>query len=97
MDQITRGDVIRFTANFTDETGASIIPASANLFLNYVTASDRTSVTIAMVMADSNFTADWESDVAFPGIVYWSAQATTPHAAEDGSFELIANKANPNP
>ena len=98
MADITRGDIVRFTANFTDENSLPVIPASANLYVNYVISDGtRTTATVTMSLqtTDSDWTADWESDVASPGIVYWSARAVGPHAAEDGNFELLANPANP--
>lgn len=43
------------------------------------------------------WSASWDSGHARVGTVYWSAQTkgTTPAAAVDGSFELVANPANP--
>jgi hypothetical protein len=97
MEIIDRGNSILFTATPKDALGNIVTPSSMALTLNYVTTTGRAGTSIVMVNSAGSWTATWESSVAEPGIVYWSARASSPSGAEDGSFELDANPANPEP
>jgi hypothetical protein len=97
MQIIDRGNSILFTATPKDADGNIVTPSSISLSLNYVTATGRAGTSMVMVNSAGSWTATWDSSVAEPGIVYWSSRASSPSGAEDGSFELEANPANPEP
>jgi hypothetical protein len=92
-----RGNEISFEVTFLDINRQPMAPPSANLYVSYKDGGVRTTATIPMVSAGSGvFTATWDSSVADPGIIEWHARAAgVDPAAEDGSFQLIANNANP--
>lgn len=100
MTTIVRGNIIDFATTFTGADSEVLTPASATLTVNFRSANgDRVDEDIEMD-ADSAgevWTATWDSAVAKPGAVYWSAQASDPEAAVDGDFEISANPANPGP
>lgn len=100
MAAIVRGNLVEFATTFVDSESAVLTPASATLTLNFRNGDGvRENESIEMD-ADSDgeiFTASWDSAVAKPGLVYWSAQASDPEAAVDGEFEITANPANPSP
>jgi hypothetical protein len=94
---IARGNEVFFEVTFLDITRQPMAPPSANLYVSYKDSGVRTTATIPMVSAGSGvFTATWNSAPADPGLIEWHARAGGGDpAAEDGSFQLIANNANP--
>ncbi len=101
MQIIFRGNEILFTATPLDEDGNAVVPDTITLYLNHVTATGRTTISIDMDLSVSGgpWTASWDTaaanPTAYPGIVYYSVRAADPSASEDGEFELDANPANP--
>ncbi len=95
--EYVRGNIFKVTANFFDVDGLPTIPASASVYLNHVTASGRATEVVAMSLevTDGAFIAHWDSSAALAGIVYYSVRSLGPDSAQDGSFELTANPANP--
>lgn len=100
MQIIYRGNEILFTANPLDEDGNPVVPDSVSLYLNYVTASGRTTTSAMPMSVDvsgDGWTTAWDtsSASALPGIVYYTARAVNPSADQDGSFYLDAFPSNP--
>lgn len=100
-----RGSIIHFSAVCTDAAGAATTPDSANLYIEYTDLSGgRVKATIAMSVASSTVTAQWDSSVAqgasgtaglAPGFIEWSIHTTgSDKITTDGSFTLWANTAN---
>lgn len=96
MTSYVRGNTVSFSATPKDKDGNPVTPASANLYLEYITvAGSRTTVTIALTPA-STLTYAWDSSVAREGLVNWSIKAVgSVKIAIDGSFMLTANESNP--
>lgn len=94
--KIVRDNVVEFTVTFRDADGVAIDPDAATLTVNFRNPNDeRENETIDMdPQTDGTWFASWESDVALPGRTYWSAKSSSPAAAEDGMFDLVANPAN---
>jgi hypothetical protein len=93
-----RGNEISFEVSFLDIDRQPMAPPSANLTVAFKVDGVRTTVSIPMVSAGGGvFTASWKSHVADPGTVEWHARTGDNSAAQDGSFQLIANNANPSP
>jgi hypothetical protein len=92
-----RGNEITFEITFFDKNRQPMAPPSANLYISYKDGGTRTTASIPMVSAGSGlFTVTWDSAQADAGIIEWHARAGGGDpAAEDGSFQLIANNANP--
>lgn len=100
MQTIYRGNEIVFTANPLDEDGNPVAPDSVGLYLNYVTASGRTTtgpLTMSVDVSGDGWTFAWDtaSAGALPGIVYYTTRAVNPSADQDGSFYLDAFPSNP--
>jgi len=91
----TRGNVIEFPVTFLDANGVEVDPDSAIVKLNFLNSENaRETVEINMQSSTGGWSAEWDSSVALPARVYWSAISTSPASAEDGAFELEANLAN---
>lgn len=97
MQTFPRGDTIFFSAVCRDQNGALINPSSATLNLTFKgSCGNPKTATIAMAVAGSTVTAQWESLVASPCQVNYSITAVgTNKITQDGSFGLTANSANP--
>lgn len=90
-----RGNVLQFSTSFFDASGGVVDPASALLTLRTAPlGADSDLEQISMSKIGDTWVAEWDTTSIAPGIVYWSVQATGPHAADDGSFDLSANWAN---
>lgn len=97
-DEIVRGNSVTIKATFKDALGATVTPSSAAVFISFPSSSgQRSTVELPLVNNAGEWSATWDSSNARVGEVFWSAQTknTTPSAAVDGSFMLIANMANP--
>jgi hypothetical protein len=95
---IARGNEVFFEVSFLDINRQPMAPSAAELRVSFKASGARTTVTIPMVSGGGGvFTASWKSHVADPGPVEWHAYTTDHVAAEDGSFQLVANNANPQP
>src|SRR5512146_1122345 len=91
-----RGNTVVFTANFYDQNGQIITPVAAQVRVAYAVRGVSTIATLSMTNSGGTWTADWDSSVADAGNVDWHTQSTgSPSAADDGSFTLSANAANP--
>jgi hypothetical protein len=92
-----RGNLISFEVTFLDKERQPMAPPSATLWVSFKVDGVRTTVSIPMTSSGGGvFTANWDSAAADPGSIEWHARAPG-SAGEDGSFQLIANNANPSP
>ena len=93
---IARGNEVFFEVTFLDINRQPMAPSGASLSVSFKSSGARTTVTIPMASSGGGvFTASWKSHVADPGKIEWHAATDDNVAAEDGSFQLIANNANP--
>lgn len=93
---IVRGNSVVFTAVFYDQTGAIISPVAASTRVTYDVSGVATTATVTLAEDSGTWSGTWDSSVADTGTVYWhTSSAGSPSAADDGSFELSANAANP--
>lgn len=99
VEQIVRGNEVDFTTTFTDENDAGVEPATVELSISYLDEDgDRATLTVGMDGAsDGTFAYLWDSSDAKAGRVYWAIRTTDPLSAEEGYFDLVANRANPDP
>ena len=99
IEDVVRGTLVTWTATFTDEDGLPVIPDSASVFVDYRTSETdtaaRETVEIAMTEAGNTLIADWASNDAFGGVAYWCVRAD--NFAEQGTLNIRANLANPDP
>lgn len=98
MAEITRGNTVEFRATFRDPNGVVVSPSQAFVSVSFPSSSgSRQSIELPLTDNAGTWTASWDTGHARPGTVFWSAQTkgTTPAAAVDGQFELVANMANP--
>lgn len=94
---IVRGNVVTFTASFKDATGAPVVPTTVDIYLTWA-ADPASAQTLNMTLLPDNatFQVEWSTDgLGNPSLVFWSLRASDPSAAQDGSFTLTANAANP--
>jgi hypothetical protein len=101
-----RGSILFFNAVCSDKNGNSVTPNSATLYVSYTNlAGVRTKDTVAMTVAGSAVSGQWDSSVAQgavnaalgvnAGFVEWSIHTTgTDKITKDGNFTLYANSAN---
>lgn len=95
---IFRGTLVAFATTFVDANNSPVFPASARMFLTYPRASaENLKVELPVTNDAGTFRAEWDSSVSAAGIVYWSVRSDNPDIAQDGSFTLSANAANPPP
>lgn len=95
LQTYTRGEIIEFPVTFRDASGEEVDPSSAVVKVNFLNAQNaRETVAIDMESTTAGWSADWDSSVALPARVHWSAISVSPASAEDGAFELEANLAN---
>ncbi len=97
--KVVRGQLMTFIATPLDSVGAAANPNSVVLYLNYPHA-DGESTTDTVSMTDQNdgtWSAEFDTSVAEPGALFVSLRATSPTAAEDLKYTIVANTANPDP
>jgi hypothetical protein len=97
--KVVRGQLMTFIATPLDSVGAASNPDSVVLYLNYPHA-DGASSTDTVTMADQNdgtWSAEFDTSAAEPGALFVSLRATSPTAAEDLKYTIVANTANPDP
>jgi hypothetical protein len=93
---IARGNEISWELSFLDANRQPMSPTSVVLRVSYKVDGIRTTASIPMTSPGGGvFKATWKSHVADPGIIDWHVSTDDNVAAEDGSFQLIANNANP--
>lgn len=101
MKRVTRGSTLTFIADtFIDRSGDAVTPDSVSFRIDYAGANRaRTQDTLtATNTSGTEWSADWDSSVAYPGTVYVSALANSDNdIVDDDQFQLTANQANPNP
>jgi hypothetical protein len=96
--QIFRGTAVLFSTSFVDANSAAVIPASAQFFLTYPSpAGPKVEVELPLANNAGTFSTQWDSAVSAPGVIEWSVRSDNPAIAQDGSFSLAANAANPPP
>lgn len=96
VSTVVRGNVVRFEVVFKNSSGVAVDPDDANVLISYLNESNvRTLITVEMAWDSSgSWTAEWDTSVASPGMVFWSARSTNPSSAKDDRFEVKANPAN---
>lgn len=94
---VVRGSTVVFSATFYTNTGAVFTPSGAEVRVTYDVSGTPTTDTETMTLNSGVWTAQWDSNPADTGDVYWHVETTggQPSAAYDGSFTLTANAANP--
>lgn len=95
---IARGNEISWELSFLDVNRQPMSPTSVLLKVFYRVNGVKSTASIPMTSIGSGvFKATWKSHVADPGIIDWHARTDDNVAGEDGSFQLLANNANPKP
>jgi len=96
MDTFDRGETLQFTFVTDDINGNPVLPSGAYLEISYYDRSRvKTTTRIEMSPETDGFAADWNSTVAYPGIISWvMASEDAFVAAQQGQFILAANDAN---
>jgi hypothetical protein len=99
MKTFTRDSTIHLKFNFRDHAGNLLNPGSATVSFSYrmPDATDWTTVSYALVNASGyDWTYDWDSSVASPGVVPVHAETDggPPTSAIDTCFRLKANQTN---
>lgn len=90
-----RGNDLTFKVAFLDIDGVVTSPSSATLRVHYKVNGASVFAELPMIAdADSLFSAVWDSSPADPGCIEWHARSSD-GCADEGSFTLLANKANP--
>lgn len=99
VDVFVRGNVFEFTASPTDVEGATVDPDSVMLHVSYLDADGiRVRADLPMEEATAGeWSANWDSSVSKKGRVDWAIRTENPSSAKEGSFQLAANLANPDP
>jgi len=93
-----RGALIGFTSTFKDETGAAYTPTTATIRIVYYVSGVATTTSYSMTIVSATATYAWDSSVADANYVQWFVTAgASSKPADQGSFLLVANAANPNP
>jgi hypothetical protein len=93
----TRGDTLEFSVAFEDFNGNLVLPTGAFMEVSYVDRSRvKQRTRIEMSAASLTMIAFWDSAVAYPGVISWYAASEDINvAAQEGTFVLEANDANP--
>ena len=103
--KVIRGNPVTVTVNFLNSAGQplSAQPNKVTLYLHYTlnTGAFQTDNLSMTYTTNVGWQATWNSAQAESGDIDYSAQGVdssgNPMCAEDGTFELIANRANPDP
>jgi len=90
LSQITRGDVITFSAAFRDGDVA-VTPKSATLVVTFPTREGaRQSQTIEMEQGANNvWHCDWDSRGCAAGLAEWYAKSISPESSLTGHFTIV--------
>lgn len=96
---IARGNDITFRVTFYDVDNEVTAPSSAILWVSFLEDGVEAEDEIEMTSEGGGlFSATWDSSIADAGPVHWHARSSGPDkVAQDGSFTLVANDANPPP
>lgn len=92
---VDRGATVVWPISFIDSNGVLVVPTTVMLYVSYKHNGLRTTVTPAITPTGSTFTASWLSTPADPGRVDWHVRSINPEIANEGSFTVNANAANP--
>lgn len=91
-----RGNLIQFSTTFSDVNGNPVAPDSASVEIRTAPLeADPITVVIPMSNSGGTWTAEWNTTGVAPGLVYWCITSINPPGADQGTFDLIANWANP--
>lgn len=98
VETIDRGNEIEFTVTFLNKDEESLLPATAQVTVNYL---NRQGARESQIVELTHQTGDvwygvWDSQVALPARTYWNVRSFSPDSSEDGVFELAGNLANLN-
>jgi hypothetical protein len=93
---VIRGNTVTFTSSPTDADGAPVEPDSVTLTLSYVgnNSAERTSTSTDMSHSGDSWIASFNTGLCQSCLVEWSVKAAGPAAADEGSFNVVANRAN---
>lgn len=95
--EVVRGNQIVVASNFYQPNGAIATPGGAEVCIVYNTANSTANVTITMVQnaAANAWTANWDTTIAYPGVVSWVTYTTdVPRITNQGQFTITAGPAN---
>jgi len=97
---IIRGRKVLFSTTFTNPDGSTLNPNStggATLYIIFNKLEVQQKLKVAMATADSGvtWTYTWDTAQADAGTVYWHARCSGD--ADEDSFTIVANIANPVP
>lgn len=98
MITVTRGADVAFTTSFKNSLEQPFEPPSANVRLSYSVNGVLTTATVAMSISpiDNQWRATWPTKGADAGQVDWFIDTGgVVDSAEQGSFLIVANTANP--
>ena len=98
MITVTRGADIAFSSTFKNSLNAIFSPPSASVRLSYSINGVPSTDTIAMEYSstDGKWRASWSTKFADPGQIDWFiSTGGVVDSADQGSFLLVANSANP--
>lgn len=98
MKSFVRDSTVNLKFNFYDNAGSAINPGSAAVTVSYVPLGqcERTFNTYALTQSGNDWTYNWDSSLAEPGVVYAHAKTgdVSPVSSSDAEFRLTANCAN---
>lgn len=96
VETIDRGNEIEFAITFLNRDGDPLLPSTATVTVNYLTAEGSRANEIVELAHQTGdiWYGIWDSQVAQPARTYWTVRSFSPDSAEDGYFELKGNLAN---
>lgn len=98
VKNVIRGNSVTFTSSFLDANNVAMVPAAPAVTLYYKSNNQYVTTTANLVLGANVYSAQWDSSNADVGIVEWHITGGTgTPVALDGSFRILANKANGGP
>jgi hypothetical protein len=98
MKSFVRDSTVSLKFNFYDSAGAIVNPGSAGVTISYVPLGqcERTFNTYDLTQSGNDWSYNWDSSIAEPGVVYAHAKTgdVSPVSSADVEFRLTANCAN---
>lgn len=98
MQIVVRGADVGFSTSFADPTGAAYMPPSATIRVTYTSKGVLTTDTVPMSPSGAAWVGVWSSVNADAGQVDWFISTGGAYeSVDEGSFNLVKNRANPDP